>query len=106
MNMKINNVEAMAKSKTFAITAAMGNTSLGKYIFVTRFLFPTKLLVANRIEPTKKDYGSALTVTDNNSDISIGFPEKTDIPFLISKPAETTIIGMKIAQRKPIAVCL
>jgi hypothetical protein len=54
----------------------------------------------------KKAQGSALTMTETNSDISTGFPERTDIAFLTIKPARTISEGIKIAHRNPMTVCL
>src|SRR3990172_380445 len=98
--------EEMAKSKRHDIVAAKGNTSLGKYIFVTRFVLPIKLFVENRIDVKKNENGIALTPTDTIEESSIGSPETMENAFFTNMPAATTSIGIKIAHMYPIIVCL
>ena len=98
--------EEMRKSKRLAIVDANGNTSLGKYIFVIRFVFPIKLFVENRIDVKKKENGIALTPTDSIAERSIGSPERMENAFFTNIPAATTNIGINIAHIYPMTVCL
>jgi hypothetical protein len=104
--MMIRRAEATTKSKKFAITAARGNTSLGKYTLVTKSILWMRLFVAKRIDATKNAHGTDFTETEVNCAKSTGFPDTIEKAFLTRIPAATIIIGMKMAQRNPITDCL
>jgi len=56
--MKTKRMPATRKSRRHAKTDAIGNISLGKYIFVMRLLLLIRLGIAKVSEDAKKDHGS------------------------------------------------
>jgi hypothetical protein len=99
-------MEAITKSNNCDITYDKGNTSRGKYIFVTKFIFETRLSTENLIPPTKKAHGNALTDTEAICDSSMGLPLNEAIANLTTTPERTITAGIKIAHKKPMTVCL
>jgi ethanolamine utilization microcompartment shell protein EutS len=67
---------------------------------------PTILLTENLIELTKNVQGKTLAAIEDTSLKSIDFPETKAIAILIITPDKIAIIGIKIAQTKPITACL
>jgi hypothetical protein len=98
--------EAIKKSKSCESIDAIGSMVLGKNILVTRFLFEMRLCVENLIDETNKDHGIALTETDATSAIVNGLPDSLEKVNLTNIPAVTIRIGIKMAHKKPIIVCL
>ena len=105
-SMITSTVEAITKSKRLDKTAETGHSCRGKYILVIRFALLVRLPVANLIDPTKNTHGSDFTATDDISARFNGLPESMENAFLTTIPAATIIIGMKMAQKKPIIACL
>ena len=99
-------MEAIKKSKRHANIEAKGITSRGKYILVINSLAPTRLCTENLIALTKNVQGKTFTEIEIIPENSKGFPETIEIAFLTNIPARTAIIGINIAQRKPITACL
>ena len=73
---------------------------------MTRLLLPRRLFVEKRRDETKKAQGRALTDTVATWDSVSGTFDINEKAYLTSMPAEIMIMGMKIAQRKPMTDCL
>src|SRR3990172_2397514 len=106
LNNKARIHDATVKSNNWEQIAATGKTILGKFIFVTRFAFCTKLNVEKRMEETKKPHGIALTETAAMSEKPMGLFETIEMPNLTTIPAKIMTIGINIAHKTPMMDCL
>jgi hypothetical protein len=93
-------------SKREVSTDDIGNTSRGNLIFVTRLLFPVRLVVPNLRADTKNAHGNAFTPMPPMSAPVIGRPDTFEATIRTMTPALVMMIGISTAHSSPMTDCL
>src|SRR3989338_4462953 len=106
MKTMVKNTPATKKSKLCPKTYDNGKMMRGKYIFVTKCIFPTKDPTAKRSAVTKNAHGNDLTATEEISWDVKGAPARTAMALRTITPEKIIMIGIKIAHNTPMEVCL